>query len=178
MEDASITIKSFDWKEGWPALWELRTHQLAEEGIIVAPEEVGPPDLDSSYERDYHRIDQVYLTGTGGFWIAWWDDTPVGHIAAQDVGDGVELRHMYVRAAYRRRGIGTQLVRELIAHCAAKSVKVIELWTAHNGLGRILYEKAGFRVVDGPEMAFEKETILCPHIPSEDETRMRFLVQS
>jgi len=72
-------------------LWQLRKHQLAEDGIIVdtLPDQ---PDLSSPYEEDYHRIDQVYLKARGNFWIAWIDDLPLGHIGAQDKGDYIELR--------------------------------------------------------------------------------------
>jgi hypothetical protein len=94
MPNDQIQTEFFDW-QGWSALWKLRSHQLAERGIVVT---VPPdrPDLCSPYERDYHRMDQVYLTGSGGFWIAWKGATPVGHIGAQDTGSVVELRRMYV----------------------------------------------------------------------------------
>lgn len=178
MEKGSVTITPFDWKAGWPALWELRRHQLAGEGIIIEPVKVGPPDLDSPYERDYHRIDQVYMTGAGGFWIAWWGDRPAGHVGVQDVGGSVELRRMYVRAGYRRRGIGTQLVHTLIAHCEAQNVAFIELWTASDGPGRRLYEKVGFRVIDEPPNEVRKTLVVCPYVPSDDEIRMRFTTQT
>jgi hypothetical protein len=100
----TLQIKAFEWQY-WDVLWELRIHQLAEDGIMVSsfPSE---PDLSSPYERDYHRIDQVYLRGAGNFWIAWLGVTPVGHVGAQDLGAAVELRHMYVRAGFRPAKFG------------------------------------------------------------------------
>lgn len=106
------------------------------------------PNLSSPYEKDYHRIDQVYLAARGNFWIAWMDDLPVGHIGAEDKGDYIELRRMYVRAEYRRRGIGTLLVQALIKHCIEQRVSIVKLWTAEDGPGRFLYEKCGFRQVE------------------------------
>jgi hypothetical protein len=44
-------------------------------------------DEDDS-EWDYHRIGEVYLRGSGGFWLAWAGDAPVGHVGAQDLGVG------------------------------------------------------------------------------------------
>ena len=168
-----ISIKPFEWKY-WATLWELRTYQLAEGGIIVDAEP-GPPDLSSPYERDYHRIDKVYLRGAGNFWFAWLGDTPVGHVGGQDVGGAIELRRMYVRAEYRRRGVGTRLVRALIEHCAANGVKAIELWTSEDGSGRLLYEKMGFYVTEGPDKEFKDKEVLCAYSPSSaDEIRMRF----
>ena len=108
------------------------------------------PDPSSPYEQDYHRIDQVYLAGRGGFWIAWLDALPVGHIGAEDRGQYLELRRMYVRQGYRRRGIGRQLVQALIDHCSAEGVPAVELWTAPDGPGRLLYETLGFFRIAAP----------------------------
>jgi GNAT superfamily N-acetyltransferase len=157
-----VQVKPFKW-EHWGALWELRAHQLAENGILLPdlPGEGEGPDLSSPYEKDYHRIDSVYLSGAGSFWIAWLEDTPIGCVGAQDLGKvpgrgrGVELRRMYVREAYRRRGVGTCLVQALIDHCAAHGVGAVELWTAENGPGRHLYARLGFRVVPGPGPEFQ-----------------------
>ena len=66
---------------------------------------------------DMERINVAYLTGRGNFWIAWIDDQPVGHVGAQDYGDFIELRRMYVRKEFRRLGIGSALVQALIDHC-------------------------------------------------------------
>jgi GNAT superfamily N-acetyltransferase len=166
-----IAIKPYEPKY-WATLWQLRAHQLAEAGIEVDPDP-GPPDLSSPYERDYHRMDQVYLRGAGGVWFAWWDHVPVGHVAGQDWGGGVELRRMYVRAEYRRRGVGTRLVVALIEHCVTHGVTAIELWTAQGGPGRLLYEKSGFRETGGPGKEFRNKEVPCPHSPSDDEIRMR-----
>jgi GNAT superfamily N-acetyltransferase len=144
---STYLIKPFQW-EDWNGLWQLRTRQLAEEGIMTDGELPEKPDLSSPYEQDYHRIDQVYLAARGNFWIAWMDALPVGHIGAEDKGDHVELRRMYVRSEYRRHGIGTLLVQALIKHCIEQKVGIVELWTANDGPGRFLYEKLGFRQVE------------------------------
>jgi hypothetical protein len=84
----------------WRDLWELRVQQLAEHGIILSPDAIPSQPLvvcRGDHEWDYHQIGQVYLASRGGFWLAWSDGTPVGHVGAQDLGEGVELRHMYVR---------------------------------------------------------------------------------
>jgi GNAT superfamily N-acetyltransferase len=161
----TLQIKAFKWQH-WAALWELREQQLAEHGITMTIP-VSEPDLSSPYERDYHRIDQVYLKGAGNFWIAWLGDRPVGHVGAQDLGGAVELRRMYVRADARGRGVGTGLVRKLTEHCSAQGVQAIELWTDESGPGRFLYERIGFRLVAEPGEAF-KDVPLSP-----DEIRMR-----
>jgi GNAT superfamily N-acetyltransferase len=152
--------------------WHLRNCQLVEEGIMTDYDDVPEkPDLSSPYEQDYHRIDQVYLAARGNFWIAWLDDLPVGHVGAEDKGDYVELRHMYVRVEYRRRGIGALLVQALIKHCIEQKVDMIELWTAGDGLGRILYEKSGFRKVEIADEGLDGKT------DDNGEIRMRLALE-
>jgi len=140
-------IEPFQLKD-WNALWQLRSHQLAEEGIIISDKIPSQPDLNSPYEKDYHRLDQVYQRGRGNFWIAWLGDDPAGHIGAEDKESYIELRRMYVREEYRHRGIGTKLVQALIKHCYEQKVSIIELWTARGGPGSFLYREIGFREVE------------------------------
>ncbi|MEZ4618432.1 MAG: hypothetical protein R2867_23360 [Caldilineaceae bacterium] len=89
----------------WKPLWQLRFAHLAEQGIIV-PEDAIPtvPGLPAhdTYERDLNRIDEVYLSGAGGFWLAWQRDAPVGYVGGQDLGGVMELRRMYVKAPISR----------------------------------------------------------------------------
>ena len=164
-----ISIKPFEWKD-WVCVVQLRVAQLAEHGIILepddipeAPEETGP----DSPEWDLDHIDQVYLSGAGGFWLAWCGNKPVGQIGAQDLGGVIELRRMYVRAEYRRRGIGSRLVNALVKHCTAAGVQAIELWTHHDGPGRFLYEKYGFYKVAIKGLGFEEAD------DRSDQIRMR-----
>ena len=75
---------------------------------------------------------------------------------------------MYVRQAYRRLGIGTQLVQVLIERCRDQKVSKIELWTAKNGLGHFLYEKLGFL-----EVKKDKKTVT----NEKGEIRMRLVLR-
>jgi len=69
-------IRPFQWQD-WRGLWHLRNHQLVEEGIMTDYDDIPEkPNLSSPYEKDYHRIDQVYLAARGNFWIAWMGDLP------------------------------------------------------------------------------------------------------
>jgi len=162
-------VRPFQWGD-WNGLWQLRKYQLAEEGIKIDDVIPGKPDLSSAYEKDYHRIDQVYLAARGNFWMAWIDDLPVGHIGAEDKGDFVELRRMYVRAEYRRCGIGTVLVQTLIEHCIEQKVSRVELWTADDGPGLFLYEKFGFRKVEITGKEFDSRS------DQDEQIRMRLVL--
>ena len=170
-----VSIKPFE-SELWIPLWQLRFAQLAEHGILLDPKEIpaGPAHTgQDGYEWDLHHIAEVYLSGAGGFWLAWRDDVPVGYVGAQDLGGVVELRRMYVKADYRRRGIGTRLVQALIRHCRSEGVRAIELWTAENGPGHLLYGKLGFRVADMPGPGFENVDAATGRSQRADEIRMR-----
>ncbi|HZO88610.1 MAG TPA: GNAT family N-acetyltransferase, partial [Chthonomonadaceae bacterium] len=94
-------------------------------------------------------------------------------VGGQDIGGAVELRRMYVRQDFRRRGIGRDLVKALVAHCGAQGVPVIELWTAREGAGRKLYESIGFQMVANPGEAFANVEAVTGYTPGEDEIRMR-----
>lgn len=148
---AQILVRPFEWKD-WESMWKLNGYRLAEHGIIVDGP-ILPPDFNLVYDEsnpDYHemdmeRIDEAYLKARGNFWIAWMEDQPVGFVSAQDKGEYIELRNMYVRKEYRRHGIGTLLGQALIDHCEKQKVEIVKLWTSNAGPGRFLYARLGFR---------------------------------
>ena len=170
--DEHIRITPFDWKH-WPALWNLVGVRLEEHGIVLESTETPPiqPQIPANavpdeYEWDLDYIGVVYLSGAGGYWIAWNGDLPVGMVGAQDLGGVAELRHMFVKPEYRRHEIGTRLVTALIEHCREKDVRAIEMWTAFDGVGQYLYRKCGFRRVSQRGHEFQEAMVL-------DEMRFR-----
>jgi GNAT superfamily N-acetyltransferase len=177
----NISVRAFEWPD-WYAMWKLRAYQLAEDGIIIDDAAPDPPDFNLPYdesnpnypEMDMERIDEAYLKGRGNFWIAWCGDQALGYVGAQDCGDYIELRRMYVRSEYRRQGIGTLLVQALIEHCNRQKVSAIKLWTAEDGLGHFLYAKCGFRQValEGNELnhkrAIQGEFRMCLELADLD----------
>ena len=173
--EGKLSIEAFQWKH-WRSLWQLRFCQLAEHGIHLPPDAFPPHPAEverDDAEWDYHHMAAVYLKGAGGFWLAHSDAVPVGHVGGQDIGGAVELRRMYVRAEFRRCGIGQRLVSTLVAHCAQQRISAVELWTAQAGAGRKLYETTGFHAVDAPGSEFANVAIIIGWTPGEDEIRMR-----
>ena len=176
--DSHIVIKPFAWDD-WPALWAIRLAQLTEHGILLDPATIADhpqPGIADEHEWDFHHIDQVYLRGAGNFWLAWYRDCPVGYVGGQDVGGAIELRRMYVKANYRRLGVGTALVEALIAHSHTQGIHAIELWTAANGPGRCLYHRLGFQEMEGPGKEFNELTACTRYRPGPNEKRMRLEV--
>lgn len=175
MATEQLPVRPFAWQD-WRALWQLRYAQLAEDGIHVDPREMPEAPQDTprgSYEWDIDHMEQIYLSGAGGFWLAWQGETAVGMVGAQDLGGVVELRRMHVRRDCRRRGVGRQLVQALIDHCRDRGASAIELWTALDGPGRSLYSRLGFRPVSAPGPGYEDVDDATGRSPSASEIRMR-----
>jgi ribosomal protein S18 acetylase RimI-like enzyme len=119
----------------------------------------------------------VYLCGAGNFWLAWYNDLPIGYLGGQDVGGAIELRRMYVNGSYRRLGVGTALVRALIAHSRTHDLAAIELWTAADGPERPFHHALGFRETARPGEEFKNIRVRTRYTPGTDEIRMRLDVQ-
>jgi ribosomal protein S18 acetylase RimI-like enzyme len=59
----------------------------------------------------------------------------------------VELEHLYLQPSAQGRGVGTAIIRNLIAEAEARS-EAVRLSTARINPARRLYERLGFTVVD------------------------------
>jgi len=61
-----------------------------------------------------------------------------------------EIKRMYVRPAFRGRGLGRLMLEHLVAHARAQGLGVVRLETAiHQREAIALYESGGFRRI-GP----------------------------
>ncbi|MDL5143886.1 bifunctional helix-turn-helix transcriptional regulator/GNAT family N-acetyltransferase [Bacillus atrophaeus] len=66
----------------------------------------------------------------------------------------VQLRWFLVDSAFRNRGVGTQLLQQLVDYCHAKKFERVFLWTVSSmAEARPLYEKFGFRLSEVKEEA-------------------------
>jgi ribosomal-protein-alanine N-acetyltransferase len=73
------------------------------------------------------------------------DDTVVGFAIAWAVGDQAELGNVAVAKAWRSRGVGERLVREVVTRLARRGVREIFLEVrVSNRTARRLYERLGF----------------------------------
>ena len=81
------------------------------------------------------------------FFVARIDGEPVGCGGVQIYGrEYGELKRMYVRASFRGRGIGRQILEHLAAYACARQVAVLRLETGiHQSEAIGLYETFGFR---------------------------------
>jgi N-acetylglutamate synthase-like GNAT family acetyltransferase len=95
-----------------------------------------------------HEIEDAIL-----FWGYEEDGKLIGIMGIQDTGDVTLIRHAYVSTAWRRKGIGSKLLSELVAKTDLPLL--IGTWAAATWAIHF-YEKHGFRLVT-PE---EKDRLL------------------
>jgi len=84
----------------------------------------------ASFKPDTHRIIQHE-----------WQD--IGCVALEDRGDHLDLRKLYVLPPYQNRGIGTRVLRDVLAAAG----KPIRLRVLSVNPARRFYERIGFVVI-------------------------------
>lgn len=123
-------------------------------------------DLPMSYfEEERAHFDDWYGGERGRALLATVDGVPAACAVLRQWGDGdAEMRRLYVRPAYRRRGIARALVRAVIAEAAAMGSRRVLLMTFDEFEGATdLYRSEGFapieryRPADGPAIAMARD---------------------
>jgi molybdopterin-guanine dinucleotide biosynthesis protein A/GNAT superfamily N-acetyltransferase len=84
-------------------------------------------------------------------WIVADANQVIGSAALRDLGDGTyQLKRMYLRSAYRGRGVGRRLLAAALDWARANGARVVTLDTTETMVAaRRLYESAGFVHVPG-----------------------------
>ena len=74
-----------------------------------------------------HLIDGYFNCQESGFWVSEFDNTIVGMIGVQKMNDSsAEVRRLRVRDMFRRKGIGSALMKHAISFCREKQfLKVV-----------------------------------------------------
>lgn len=90
-----------------------------------------------------------HLRETGWNLIALDDDQVVGHISVAPADDPVPEFVVFVHPEYHNRGIGTELVKQAIAHAADKDHEALALAVEPANQRAIsVYTNVGFDIVD------------------------------
>jgi putative acetyltransferase len=99
-----------------------------------------------SQSRHGYSVEKLLLEEVAFFVVAV-DGVPAGCGGVQLLaGDYAELKRMYVRPAFRGRGLGRHLVEHLSGHAAEHGIDVMRLETGVLQVEAIgLYESMGFR---------------------------------
>ena len=89
----------------------------------------------------------------GSTWVIRRDGTDVGWMELHEIDEELRLNQLYVAAAQQRKGIGSQVMRQVLAK-SRETGKPIALNVLKNNPARRLYERFGFTVVGENEMKF------------------------
>jgi ribosomal protein S18 acetylase RimI-like enzyme len=117
-------------------LWRLLDHE------VPAPTHAGPPDL----EKELAEVAEIIASETA--FVAEDDDgAPVGFALARTRAPGYgTLTDLYVAQEARRSGIGTELMREVLAAFRELGIEQLDIEvTASNAVARSLYGRWGLR---------------------------------
>lgn len=89
------------------------------------------------------------LTNPLSLWIVAMDGNVVaGYVGSQSVMGEADMMNLAVRPEYRRAGVGTELVEQLVLHLRNRGVCCLTLEVrVSNQHAIVLYEKLGFRQV-------------------------------
>lgn len=104
----------------------------------------------SYYAEELAHFADWYGGERGRAFLATVDGVPAGCVVFRDFGDGVaELRRMYVRPAYRRRGLARLILDTAEAEAARLGFRRMQFVTSSEFEGAIeLYEAAGYLPMD------------------------------
>jgi putative acetyltransferase len=133
-EDVRIVPARDEHAQGLIALIEPIFHEY--EGVLFVLEEM--PELE--------RIATAFASGGGEFWCAFRSEALVGSVGYVPMGQGLELKKLYVAATERGHGLGARLLSLVEEAARRRGASFVELWsdvkfeTAHR-----FYERRGYR---------------------------------
>jgi len=133
-----------------------------------------PPESRHGYSVEKMLREEV------AFFVVWVDDVPAGCGGVQVFGEGyAELKRMYVRPAFRGRGLGTHLVEYLSGYAADRGITLIRLRTGVLQIEAIdLYISMGFCRIppfgpyreDAVSLCLESRLTPSPRTPGPEAT--------
>ncbi|RFU86900.1 GNAT family N-acetyltransferase [Streptomyces triticagri] len=104
------------------------------------------PDLERLGRYDPHRVRQRLRDGfdPSHTQVIEYDDEFAGCVALRPTPDAHWLEHFYLAPHLQGSGIGTAVLRELLARCDHDAVPLVRLNVLHGSPARHLYERHAF----------------------------------
>jgi ribosomal protein S18 acetylase RimI-like enzyme len=102
------------------------------------------------FDQELAQLPGGYAPPKGRLYLATDDSGPAGCVALREFEPGVgEMKRLYVRPGYRRRGIGRMLTEQVIADARSSGYRTVRLDTVPRMKEAIaLYESLGFRDIE------------------------------
>ena len=126
----------------------VRMVELVGGGAIDAPllERIMDAAFDPRFGEAWTKSQCVGILAMPGVWLtlARVDEAVVGFALSRAIMDEAELLLVAVDPASRRRGIGTALMRSVIAECRMRGVTRLHLEVRQNNPAVALYAAHGF----------------------------------
>ena len=118
---------------------------------------LAPPGMEDSFEgyiersleEEISRVSDYYVERDGSFWVALCDDEIIGMFGLESHGKGdVELRRMYVKPSWQRRGIARRLIQRAEQHSREAGYDRLLLSTSELQEAALsLYRNSGYHLV-------------------------------
>ncbi len=102
-----------------------------------------PDVVDQLFRRDI----ELFVPRGMRFFVGYIDGARAGLAGLQSLGGVGYISTVVTMPEFRRRGIGTALVRRVVRESLSSGDKVVHLLAEENGAPQRLYERLGFRVV-------------------------------
>lgn len=110
-----------------------------------------PFELDfQDFDKELRELPGKYSEPSGAIVIAFESIIPIGCIALRKIEDNIcEMKRLYIKPEYRRKGLGRQLVQEIINIAIDKGYKSMRLDTLESMEGAVdLYRSLGFNEIE------------------------------
>jgi len=104
-------------------------------------------DYYRDFEKETENLPDRYRPPEGAIWLARYNNQPAGCIALGRLSDGIcEMKRLFVRPKFHRKGIGTALCKTLMEHAREVGYTHMRLATALQ-IPRILYNSLRFKKI-------------------------------
>jgi len=124
--------------------------EQAQQMFLEYAESLGFSLCFQNFEQELKSLPGAYAPPSGRLLLAQAADGAAGCVALRTLGDGgCEMKRLYVRSAYRGKGIGVLLVDRVIAEARAIGYHHMRLDTIASTMqpAIALYRRVGFREI-------------------------------
>lgn len=114
--------------------------------------ELGLPGGFQNFEEELRTLPGKYAAPRGALAIAYIDGLEAGAVALRPLDrNSCELKHLYVRPRFRRRGTGRRLMEWIIEHARVLGFRTVHGDTLPTMTQAMeMYHDLGFHIVDHP----------------------------